>query len=233
MTNYSRVPSTISGNSLRVYFAQSGIALCAGLEQEYLTLMPPGIRASVLRYKRWQDRQATLFGKLLLWKALRIQFHDEGLQKFRSLEVTRTGKPFITGRPEFSISHSGAMVVLVLAGSGAVGVDIEKIRKVNLDDFLHYLPEVAILRGQGDTDYINKVFFDCWTQKEAVLKGNGGGLSIPLDEVLIKKDMAFLHGTKWHMRKLLLDEGYCCYVATDQMPESVTVEYVNLPDGLL
>ena len=68
----------VSGNSLQVYFARSGNAVCAGREQEYLALMPPAIRASIMRYKRWQDRQATLFGKLLLLKALRIKFRDAG-----------------------------------------------------------------------------------------------------------------------------------------------------------
>ena len=98
-------------------------------------MMPSGIRASILRYKRWQDRQATLFGKLLLLRVLRMKFHDAGMQKFQSLEITRYGKPFIPGGPEFSISHSGDAVVLAVTDAGAVGVDIEKIRTVNIEDY--------------------------------------------------------------------------------------------------
>jgi hypothetical protein len=93
------VTKLLSGINLQIYFARLGSAVLGHLEQEYLAMMPPGIRVSTLRYKRWQDRQATLFGKLLLLKALRIEFPDTGMQKFQSLGVTRDGKPFIPGGP--------------------------------------------------------------------------------------------------------------------------------------
>ncbi len=44
--------------------------------------------------------------------------------------------------------------------------------------------------------------------------------------------MALLYGTKWYTRKLLLDDDYCCYVATDQTLQHVTIEHVNLMNGI-
>jgi 4'-phosphopantetheinyl transferase len=223
----------LSGTSLQIYFTRSGNAVACSLEQDYLATMPPGVRASILRYKRWQDRQATLFGKLLLLRALRTTFHDTKMQKFQSLEVTQDGKPFILGGPEFNISHSGEMVVLAVIQSGVVGIDIEKIRAVNIEDFSRYVPEVANLHEKYDADHVNNLFFDCWTQKEAVLKGAGKGLLAPLEKVTIKEGAALFHETTWFIKKLPIDEGYCCHVATDQPLGHVAIEGVNLMNGLL
>jgi 4'-phosphopantetheinyl transferase len=227
------VTKLLSGISPQIYIARSGSAVSGGLEQEYLAMMPPGIRASILSYKRWQDRQATLFGKLLLLRVLRTKYHDTGIRKFQSLAVTRQGKPFIPGEPEFNISHSEDVVVLAVAQSGAVGIDIEKIRAVDLGDFSRYVPEVADLPEGYDADHVNELFFDCWTQKEAVLKGCGKGLLAPLEQVAVQDGISLFCETTWFIRKLPIDERYCCHVATDKAIDHVVVEPVNLMNGVL
>jgi 4'-phosphopantetheinyl transferase len=225
------VTKLLSGIRLQIFFTRSGSAVSDRLEQEYLAMMPPGIRASILSYKRWQDRQATLFGKLLLLSALQIKFHDAGMQKFQSLEATRDGKPFIPGGPEFNISHSEDMIVLAVTESGAVGIDVEKIRAVNIEDFSQYIPEVEDLHEKYDADHVKNLFFDCWTQKEAVLKGYGKGLLAPLKQVALRGSTALFNETTWFIKKLLIDDGYCCHIATDQRVEHVAVEDVNLMNG--
>lgn len=217
---------------LQIFYARSARAVSGSLEKEYLALMPPGIRASILRYRRWQDRQATLFGKLLLLRTLRLGFPDTGMRKFQSRDCTADGKPFIPGGPEFSISHSGEMVVLAVVQSGAVGVDIEEIRPIDTEDFSRYLPEVADLHEKDDSAFVRHLFFDCWTQKEAVLKGCGKGLLAPLEQVAIGEGTARFDQTTWFMKKLHLDHGYCCHVATDRQPGRIIVEPVDLMNGI-
>lgn len=231
---FSTVKKLSSGISLQIYFSRFERALSAGLEREYLALMPPEILSSILRYKRWQDRQATLFGRLLLLRALRIKFTDNeiGTKKFQSLETAQDGKPFIPGGPQFNISHSEDIVVLAVVHGGAVGIDIEKIRVVNINDFSQYVPEVANLPEKYDVDQVNNLFFDCWTKKEAVLKGYGKGLLLPLEKVLIKENTALLHETTWFIKKMLIDERYCCHVATDKPLTHVAIECVNLMKGV-
>jgi 4'-phosphopantetheinyl transferase len=227
------VTKPLSGISLQIYCAHAERAVSGGLEQEYLAMMPPRIRASVLRFKRWQDRQATLFGKLLLLRALGMKFPGAGMQKIHSLDATPDGKPFIPGGPEFNISHSEGMVVLAVVQMGAVGVDIEKIRSVNIDDFSRYVPEIAGLPDKYDAARVNELFFDCWTRKEAVLKGQGKGLLAPLEQVALRGDTALLYETTWFIRKLPVEDGYCCHVATtDELPGPVAVEHVNLMSGV-
>jgi 4'-phosphopantetheinyl transferase len=225
------VTELLSGIDLQIYIACSECVVPDSFEQACLDVMPPGIRASILRYNRWQDRQATLFGKLLLLRALRIKFQDAGIQQFHLLDVTRFGKPFIPGGPDFNISHSEDMIVLAVIQSGAVGIDIEKIRPVNLQDFSQDLPEIANLQEKYDADDVNSLFFDCWTQKEAVLKGYGKGLLAPLEQVAIKEGAACFRESTWFIRKLFIKEGYCCHVATDKILNHVVVEHVDLMNG--
>jgi len=213
---------------VQIYYARFDRVVSASLEHEYLDLMLPGIRASILNYVRWQDRQATLFGKLLLLRALQINFQDTGIEMFKSLDATEDGKPFIPGGPEFNISHSENMVVLAITPDGPIGIDIEKIRVVNIDDFSQYVPEAANLPERYNVDQVHHHFFDCWTKKEAVVKAYGKGLLTSLEEIAVQEDMALVHKTVWFIKKILIDEQYCCHIATNQSPLNVTVECINL-----
>jgi 4'-phosphopantetheinyl transferase len=217
--------------NVQVYVAPSESAVSDRLEESYLFLMPPGIRSAIRCYQRWQDRQATLFGKLLLLRALKMRFPAGGMDKFQSLDLTPCGKPFIPGGPEFSISHSEGRVVLAVSQGGAVGIDIEKIRAVNLEDFSRVLPEAAALNEKAGADRASALFFGYWTKREAVLKACGQGLLAPMERVSLQSDRALFDGTTWHIRKLPIDERYCCHIATDRPLEEVAVEAVNLMDG--
>lgn len=217
-----------SGVCLQIFFARTGNILSRKVEEDYLAMMPAGIRVSIQRYNRWQDRQATLFGKMLLLRALCLESADTARQKFQSQEVSQHGKPFIAGGPEFNISHSGDIVVLALAENGPVGIDIEEVRPINVADYLRQIPEVAHVREALDGPQADNLFFDCWTRKEAVLKACGEGLLRPMEDVVLKEDTADFLGTSWFIKKLLLEEGYCCHVATEQPVEQLAVEQVAL-----
>ncbi len=150
------------------------------------------------------------------------------MQKFQSQEISQHGKPFIAGGPEFSISHSGDIVVLALAEHDPVGIDIEEVRPVNVEDFLRQIPEITNVHEKLDGFHINNFFFECWTRKEAVLKACGEGLLAPLEYVVLKGDTADFLETSWFVKKLLIEEGYCCHVATDQPIKQLAVEHVDL-----
>ena len=215
----------------QIYFARFGTSISDSLLDAYLEMMPSGIRSTIERYKRWQDRQATLFGKLLLLKALQQQFHDAGLSKFQSMALSEFGKPFIKGGPEFNISHSQDIVVVALTDNEAIGIDIEKIHPVDKDDFVCELPEIISFFETHEADKATHLFFECWTKKEAVLKGFGKGLLVPLKDVLLKGDQACIDNRSWFIKEVPIGEGYCCHVATQKPLEHVTVESVDLMTG--
>lgn len=124
-----------------------------------------------------------LFSRVLLGSRLGI--------KPGELEVlkTREGKPYLKNHENifFNLSHSGGKVVCAI-GETRLGVDIEKItyarHKVAKKCFCD--KEIGILNSSKD---LNKEFFRLWTMKEAYLKAEGLGLSIPpksVDVVSIK-----------------------------------------------
>jgi 4'-phosphopantetheinyl transferase len=94
------------------------------------------------------------------------------------------GKPSLTtGELEFNVSHSGSHVAVAISGGGAVGVDIEAVRKTS--DIIHlaerfFSPhEAEIVRTAPDEERAAR-FFAYWTAKESVIKAVGGGLSLDL-----------------------------------------------------
>jgi len=98
------------------------------------------------------------------------------------------GKPFVESprvqAPAFNLSHSGGMIVCAVAGASRVGVDVEDVNRESASTGLaerYFAPveaaDVKRLRG----DAMRQQFFRYWTLKEAYIKADGRGLTMPLD----------------------------------------------------
>ena len=211
---------------LQVYLASSDIRLSEEMEREYLSGIPESIRTAIQRYRRWEDRQATLFGKLLLQHALRRRVEDQESLCLEQIEYSETGKPFIPSGAAFNISHSGGLVALAIVDAGTVGIDVEKIRPIQIEEFSRYLPEVSELGACDTSESLNR-FYACWTQKEAVLKAEGSGLLAPLDKVHLQDDNAFFQEHVWHLQKIDCGAVYSCHVATSLHQVGCRIEVIN------
>jgi 4'-phosphopantetheinyl transferase len=124
------------------------------------------------------------------------------------------GKPRLAGDTglDFSLSHSGGLVLIAAARGLRVGADVERVR--SRTDVL------AIARGSLSprerravespaTDAAQReAFFRCWTRKEAYLKGLAVGLAGGLDT---DPDEA----SGWEVRSLTAPRGYAAAVAAE------------------
>jgi 4'-phosphopantetheinyl transferase len=104
------------------------------------------------------------------------------------LRIGAHGKPFLDGelRLHFNLSHSAGLALLAVTEVSPVGVDVERVGPI---------PELEAIAARfftaGEAREIRmarateqrRLFFNCWTRKEAYLKAVGGGLSIPLSSV--------------------------------------------------
>lgn len=102
------------------------------------------------------------------------------------------GKLYVDGSPlQFNISHSHDLILLVFALIKPVGIDVEFMREGN--DFLDIAQKFF---SQDEVTKIfalscaqqNKAFFNCWTRKEAFIKGLGMGMFTSLDKFSVDVD---------------------------------------------
>ena len=99
-----------------------------------------------------------------------------------------------------NVSHSRDLALYAFALGVPLGVDVEIIRPVNNMDAIakrFFSPlEYDLLQQVSPGDGL-EAFFNCWTRKEAFIKANGQGLSMPLDSfavsVAASEPARFLH----------------------------------------
>ncbi|WP_433469939.1 4'-phosphopantetheinyl transferase family protein [Spirillospora sp. CA-128828] len=94
------------------------------------------------------------------------------------------GKPRLPGSDlDFSLSHSGDRVVLVLVEGAEVGVDVERRSDREIDRLAEMVltaPEREALAAMADR---KRGFHIYWSRKEALLKATGHGLAAPMTSI--------------------------------------------------
>lgn len=96
------------------------------------------------------------------------------------------GKPH--GRPRLpgtglaaSISHSGDRVAVALAETVEVGVDVEQLKPISVEQLAGHV------LGPDEAAVSLAEFFCYWTRKEAVVKATGEGLRMALSKVVVTR----------------------------------------------
>jgi 4'-phosphopantetheinyl transferase len=100
------------------------------------------------------------------------------------------GKPHIDNlkNVHYNISHSGHYVVCAVA-TAELGIDVERVRKVNLRIAERFFSESEIsdLMARNEKDRMH-YFITLWTIKESYLKAVGRGLTQHLNSFTIRKN---------------------------------------------
>ena len=159
----------------------------------------------------WQDEQLrSVLARLILKQLLLEQgFHDTVLEDYRTDEY---GRPFISDDIDFSISHADNYVMCAVSKTTRVGIDVEKMRDICIDDYSISLSDKELQDLTNSTNPISD-FFSLWTKKEAISKANGKGLAILLPEMEIGSDTATCGQTVWNLKELLVDTEYVAHIA--------------------
>lgn len=194
----------------RIVYALNNVKLSSCLFNYYINILPFNLREKILRYHKWKDAQASLFGKLLLKSLLKRYQTNFTLS---DLKIDSWGRPYIDNSFDFNISHSGSYVVCSYSDEGRMGIDLEVIQKVDLDNFSLTIFNQYELDLIKSADNVNDIFFEFWTIKEAAIKADGRGLGIPLKQVKIKSDNVIIEDASWYVKKIDFQEGYILHVA--------------------
>lgn len=182
--------------------------------EEYLAIMPKEVTQKLQRMKVWKSAQSSLLGKILLIKALQDYRLPYNLN---DLKYTLYGKPYFQGSFNFNISHSGSFVVLAVSNKVRIGVDVEEIKPIDIKGFEKQWTshEWGLLTSSANN---YSQFYDFWTIKEAAIKADGRGLSIPLKDVIISGQKVYLEDKIFYLKKVHLQKGYAVHIATAGEP---------------
>jgi 4'-phosphopantetheinyl transferase len=139
-------------------------------------------------------------------------------------------KPSLYGHNvEFNLSHSGDFALIAIAQERKVGVDVERIRSGISSHVIaqQYFSSSEFEELQSlPLEQRETAFFTCWTRKEAYIKAQGQGLTLPLesfDVSLIPNEPVILRATRpnpeeaarWTLFALDVDPCYQAAVAAE------------------
>lgn len=151
-------------------------------------------RTRSFRFERDRDRFVaahvavrTLLARYLHIPAGSIVFTCDGFGKPSAL--LPPGAPAL----RFNLSHSEDHALIAVTCGAEVGVDCECVRKdlaiLDVADRFFAEEEIVQIRKKPQGERC-AAFFRCWTRKEALIKGIGWGLSLPLDAFTVDVDTA-------------------------------------------
>jgi 4'-phosphopantetheinyl transferase len=147
------------------------------LQEELLQYLPKAGKLRVQDRISPTSKLHTIAGELLARFA--ISQYTGKVEEEIVLRFGEKGKPYIENLRDihFNISHSGHYVVCAVAPA-EIGIDVERIRKVNLRIAERYFSESEIhdLMALGEQERMN-YFITLWTIKESYLKAIGRGLT--------------------------------------------------------
>jgi 4'-phosphopantetheinyl transferase len=189
----------------------------------YLEKLPRPMRSKILKYRRWQDAERSLLGKALLMQGL----EDAGLRRpLTEMKFSNFDKPYFDHSFDFNISHSGDYVICAIHPEGKIGIDVEEVIEVPLEDFdMNFSKREWDDILSGNNQLYN--FYSYWTKKEAFLKAIGMGLNVPLIETEVINDRVRWQNKEWFLQEVKLDEKHISYFASEiRQPETTVREII-------
>ncbi|HCN49552.1 MAG TPA: 4-phosphopantetheinyl transferase [Chryseobacterium sp.] len=193
------------------------------LLNRYLNVFSEDLKTNILKYRRWQDAQLSLLGKVLLQHGLST-YYDIFETEIR---LSLNHKPYLKDDPvHFNISHSKEMVVCAI-GEFPIGIDVEFYDiAVNYKDFEFQMTPGEIKKIHEADDKI-KHFFTYWTEKEAVMKAHGDGMMLPLDSFEVLNNESIIDRQKFFTKDILIDQNYCSCIASNDININHIVPFIE------
>jgi 4'-phosphopantetheinyl transferase len=171
---------------------------------------------------RYQNKENKVFSSDLEKKSgkklLQFGLKKLGLLPDYDIITNEFGKPYFKNNHiYFNISHSEGIIICCMSYN-EVGVDIQRYRTVNKNSIDLYWNLKDYINFDQNSHYS---FIDVWSQKEAIAKLLGYGLSLPFKEIYIHKlrDKNFIADVNKRivfLKKIQIDGNYSTWVASEK-----------------
>lgn len=193
-----------------IYYTCFDSPLGETLFNSFLKLLPAEEKLKNSQYQHWEDRQRHLLSRVLLIHAANtLNITDPVFP----IKKQTGGKPY-SDHFYFNISHSGNFVAIAVSRDIELGLDIQKIADVSRNDFGFFLTAAESNNALSSSNPFKSIA-DLWSMKEAIAKGNGKGILLPLSKIRIEKDKGFIYDTEWFLHEFSLNPNYVCWLATN------------------
>jgi 4'-phosphopantetheinyl transferase len=208
-----------------VHLWQVNLAVVAKAEQRWEGILSADERVRAARFHFAQDRQYFTATRALL-RMILGSYVDSDPKKL-VFRYSEKEKPSLApsqsvSRLEFNVSHSGEIALLAFTRGRLLGVDVEQLR----EDFDHAAIARRFFSEQERRQLAELApserfhgFFRCWTRKEAYIKAQGTGLSLPLhqfdvslrtgdENALLATRPDTTEAAQWSLREVPVRDGY-------------------------
>lgn len=189
---------------------------------EKLDRFPENIRHRIGRYRNQQDRLARICAMVMLDKIVHGAY-PEIPSPLDLLRRDENNKPCMAGIGlNFSISHSGDVVVVAISDFHKIGVDVafhQPIEMGILSDLFHEKEWQRLEKYQ----FASSLFYKMWTIKEAVSKVLGLGINARWKEMNTLQNPVKYKHVSFHTRTIPLFNDYTVTVAGKNPTAEITV----------
>lgn len=189
-------------------------------EKKILGSMPASEKRSIEQNRRHEDRKRRILARLLLAQGVYILKNWNLRETLNAFRRDVNGRPWVQGLGRaLSLSHSGQWAVCAIAGvpRTCIGVDVEKIQTLPIDDFQLAFTECELLHIRKAKNPPSELIRR-WTIKEAVLKAKGTGLLADPQRIVTGVGTQ-VHGEPFFVSHVPLEQGYWMTVAESSRAE--------------
>jgi 4'-phosphopantetheinyl transferase len=183
---------------------------------------PPPLQTQILKLNKKEDRNRKLLGRMLLTEAFKFLGIDCQLNQ---ILYSPQHRPYFNSSFDFNISHSGSVVVCAISKVHKVGIDVEEIKSVSLNDFKNHF-------SKTDWEFImashqpQKTFYNLWTKREAFLKAIGIGLAVDLKSIDANWALKNWENMEWRNTEITLDQNYSCHLCVNHSSPEVIMREI-------
>ena len=227
-TNWTHVPDALNLENRQVDVWRLSLGLLTDSVKLTESTLSADEKERAARFHFEADRNQFAIAHGALRNILGRYLHRDPAEL--TFSINQYGKPaLVNSNVEFNLSHSGDFVLIAVTQGRKIGVDVERIRQGISSHVIaqQYFSKAEVAELQSlPIDQRESAFFTCWTRKEAYIKAQGLGLSLPLegfDVSLTPGHPAILRATRpdekeatrWTLRSLDVDPNYAGAVAVE------------------
>ena len=161
-------------------------------------------KAYIEKLKNPKAARLSLGAGVLLFFALQKYNYTEYLE---NIKKEPHGKPYLEGVEfQFSLSHSGKYALCAYSDRN-IGADLQQIKEKIPEKTKKILSnKEKIFLAQTAEDERRTLFYRLWARKESLIKWDGRGLHLPLQEISFVKNGKMVDTLEWEGKTLYFKE---------------------------